>query len=118
MPKPNESICSDDLRKRILSLDINPGSDIDEVSLSKEYGISRTPLREILHRLSGDGYVRLEENRRTDWNVEGDASTFASLIALRKLIKKRSLKHVVSFHSNKIHNIYDVLERIDAELIN
>ena len=28
MPKPNESICSDDLRKRILSLDINPGSDL------------------------------------------------------------------------------------------
>ena len=63
MPKPNKSICADDLRKRILSLDINPGSDIDEVSLSKEYGISRTPLREILHRLAGDGYVRLEENR-------------------------------------------------------
>ena len=99
-------------------MDINPGSDIDEVSLSKEYGISRTPLREILHRFAGDGYVRLEENCRTDWNVEGDASTFASLITLRKLIKERCLKHVFSFHSGKIDNIYDVLERIDAELIN
>ena len=61
--KPNKSVCADDLRKRILSLDIEPGSDLDEVSLSKEYGISRTPLREVLHRLAGDGYVRLEENR-------------------------------------------------------
>ena len=34
----------------------------------------------------------------TDWNVEGFAATFASLVTLRKLIKERHLKHVVSFH--------------------
>ena len=61
--KKSKSFCADDLRKRILSLEIAPGSDLDEASLSEEYGISRTPLREIFHRLSGDGYVRLEENR-------------------------------------------------------
>jgi len=38
------------------------------------------------------------------WTVEGDASTFASLIALRKLIKERNLKHVVSFHSSIIRS--------------
>lgn len=63
MSKQNKAICADSLRNRILSLDIEAGSDIDEVALSQEYGISRTPLREILHRLAGDGYVRLEENR-------------------------------------------------------
>jgi len=50
-----KSRCVADLRRRILSLDIAPGSDLDEVSLSEQYGIS--------HRLAGDGYVRLEENR-------------------------------------------------------
>jgi superfamily II DNA or RNA helicase len=35
-----------------------------------------------------------------DWSAEGDASTFASLIALRKLVKERDIKHVVSFHSS------------------
>lgn len=63
MSKQNKAICAEDLRNRILSLELEPGSDIDEVGLSQEYGISRTPLREILHRLAGDGYVRLEENR-------------------------------------------------------
>jgi DNA-binding GntR family transcriptional regulator len=58
-----KSHCFADLRRRILSQDIPPGSDLDEVSLSEQYGISRTPLREVLHRLAGDGYVRLEENR-------------------------------------------------------
>lgn len=63
MPKNKKSHCASDLRRRILSQDIAPGSDLDEVGLSDHYGISRTPLREVLHLLAGDGYVRLEENR-------------------------------------------------------
>jgi predicted helicase len=35
-----------------------------------------------------------------NWSIEGDASTFAALIALRKLVKERRIKHVVSFHSS------------------
>ncbi|MEE4189275.1 MAG: GntR family transcriptional regulator [Roseobacter sp.] len=63
MPKNKKTTCAEDLRARILTLDIAPGSDLDEASLAQEYGISRTPLREVLHRLAGAGYVRLEENR-------------------------------------------------------
>lgn len=63
MSKTKKSLCAADLRNRILSQDIAPGSDLDEARLSEEYGISRTPLREVLQRLAGDGFVRLEENR-------------------------------------------------------
>ncbi|MEM7690797.1 MAG: GntR family transcriptional regulator [Pseudomonadota bacterium] len=63
MTKHNKSFCAADLRARILSQDIAPGSPLDEATLTAEYNISRTPLREILHRLAGGGYVRLEENR-------------------------------------------------------
>jgi hypothetical protein len=35
-----------------------------------------------------------------DWSIEGDASTFAALIALRKLVRERRVKHVISFHSS------------------
>lgn len=55
--------CLDDLRARILTLDIRPGSDLDEATLSAHYAISRTPLREVLQRLAGEGYVTLESNR-------------------------------------------------------
>ncbi len=63
MFKNKKNYFASDLRNRILSQEFAPGSDLDEASLSEEYGISRTPLREVLHRLAGDGYVRLEENR-------------------------------------------------------
>ena len=34
------------------------------------------------------------------WSIEGDSSTLASLIALRKLVKRYGIKHAVSFHSS------------------
>ena len=55
--------CIENLRMRILTLDIAPGSDLDEVSLCERYGMSRTPMREILQRLAGEGYVDLAQNR-------------------------------------------------------
>ncbi len=63
MAKQKKAHCAADLRARILTQDIPPGTDLDEASLADEYGISRTPLREVLHRLAGGGFVRLEENR-------------------------------------------------------
>ncbi len=62
--KPSPKLtCLQDLKRRILAMDIQPGSDLDETALSDFYGVSRTPLREVLQRLAGDGYVLLSENR-------------------------------------------------------
>lgn len=52
-----------DLKKRILTLDLEPGAALDEASLSKHYSISRTPLREILRGLAGEGCVEIVSNR-------------------------------------------------------
>ena len=57
--------CQDALIHRILTLDIQPGSTLDETLLSEEYGLSRTPLREVFHRLAGDGYLSQNKNRGT-----------------------------------------------------
>ena len=53
------------LKMRILTMDIAPGSDLDESLLSETYGISRTPLREVLQRLAGEGYAQQAPNRGT-----------------------------------------------------
>ena len=63
MPNDKKATCLDDLRIRILSQDIAPGSDLDEASLCEQYGLSRTPMREIFQRLSGEGYLVIEQNR-------------------------------------------------------
>ncbi|MEM6578906.1 MAG: GntR family transcriptional regulator [Pseudomonadota bacterium] len=58
-----KTTCLDDLRARILTLDMSPGSALEETVLCDRYGMSRTPMREILQRLSGEGYVELSQNR-------------------------------------------------------
>ena len=53
----------DDLKKQILTLQLEPGTALDEASLSKRYAISRTPLREILRGLAAEGCVQIVNNR-------------------------------------------------------
>ncbi|MFZ5962497.1 GntR family transcriptional regulator [Thalassococcus sp. BH17M4-6] len=55
--------CLEDIRRRILTQDVEPGSYLDEAELSEAYAISRPPLREVLNQLAGEGYVVLHKNR-------------------------------------------------------
>lgn len=47
----------------ILSGDVAEGQFLDEVTLAREVGTSRTPVREALHRLQAEGYVDLVPRR-------------------------------------------------------
>ncbi len=51
------------LRDEILSLTLEPGSPIEEVQLSQRLKVSRTPIREALVRLAGEGLVTTLPNR-------------------------------------------------------
>jgi DNA-binding GntR family transcriptional regulator len=53
------------LRDQILSLALPPGSPIDEVQLAERFAMSRTPIREALVRLAGEGLVTTLPNRST-----------------------------------------------------
>lgn len=57
--------CLEDLRRRILTQDLEPGAYLDETQLSERYEISRPPLREILNQLAGEEYVVLHKHRGT-----------------------------------------------------
>jgi DNA-binding GntR family transcriptional regulator len=49
----------DDIKRRVLTMALQPGESLDEVQLSQEYGISRTPLRDVFRELAGEGYLEL-----------------------------------------------------------
>jgi DNA-binding GntR family transcriptional regulator len=53
------------LRDEILDLKLAPGSAVDEVQLAARFGMSRTPIREALVRLAGDGLIETLPNRST-----------------------------------------------------
>ena len=63
MTRITKQDCLADLRSRILSTELAPGLDLEEATLSERYGMSRTPLREVLQRLQGEGFVEMSANR-------------------------------------------------------
>ncbi|MDP6219653.1 MAG: GntR family transcriptional regulator, partial [Alphaproteobacteria bacterium] len=46
-------------------MELEPGQPLDEVRLSEEFNVSRTPMRDILRRLAGEGYVQIRDQRGT-----------------------------------------------------
>jgi DNA-binding GntR family transcriptional regulator len=53
------------LREEILRMQLAPGAPLDEVSLSERFGLSRSPIREALARLSSEGLVVTLPSRST-----------------------------------------------------
>lgn len=65
----------------ILTLEIAPGTTLDEASLCAQFGLSRTPMREVLRQLAGEGYIALRTNRGAQVSEMSHTSLRAFFIA-------------------------------------
>lgn len=61
--KRRKSELVEHLKVSVLTLELQPGADLDEAKLSAAFGLSRTPLREVFRQLAGEGYLDLRANR-------------------------------------------------------
>lgn len=59
----NKNHFYEELKQKILTMDLEPGVDLDEVGLSELYGLSRTPVRDVFRRMAGEGYVEIIGNK-------------------------------------------------------
>lgn len=57
------SIVYNGLRQQIIELTLKPRELLVEHKLAKEFGVSRTPIREVLVRLASEGLVEISRNR-------------------------------------------------------
>ena len=65
-PMQAQSLCiaiADKLRERILSHQMPPGSDINDGGLAREFGVSRTPVREAMKLLCHEGLLTAQPRR-------------------------------------------------------
>jgi DNA-binding GntR family transcriptional regulator len=52
-----------DIKRSILSGHLNPGEKLTEEHLAKTLGVSRTPVREALHKLESEGLIKVRKKR-------------------------------------------------------
>ncbi len=62
MPRKDRSLMEsayDEIKRRVITLDLTPGTRIDDRALSEQLDLSRTPVREALFRLGAEGFIDL-----------------------------------------------------------
>ncbi len=101
-PKPDRKrgsgvrLVYDLLREEILDLDLAPGSIVDEVQLADRFGLSRTPIREALVRLAGEGLIVTLPNRSTmvaPIDFANLAAFFDALVLMYRVTTRLAAEH-------------------------
>lgn len=80
---------------RILSRSLHPGEKLSDLHLSDELGVSRTPVREALHRLVQDGVVSYHPNRGF-YVASFERSDIAEIFDLRAALEALALRRVAA----------------------
>jgi DNA-binding GntR family transcriptional regulator len=103
------------IRDRILSLDYKPGEILNEQSLAKEFGVSRTPLREVLTRLEFEKLVRILPRTGslvTEIDLQQMINIFQIRLELEDLAGRLAAENVSEEHLTEIKNIQDECQKL------
>ncbi|MFI8743867.1 GntR family transcriptional regulator [Pseudomonas sp. NPDC077186] len=79
------------LRRQILTLQLKPGAQLDEVSLAAQFGVSRSPVRDALARLISEGLVTILPNRTmlvTPFEIEEFPNYIAALDLTQRAVTR------------------------------
>jgi DNA-binding GntR family transcriptional regulator len=83
------------LRRSILAGHLSPGATLSQVSIAHQLGISRTPLREAVNRLVGEGLVTTDFNRRMRVS-ELDPSDLDQIYAARLALEPLGVRATIA----------------------
>ena len=95
----------EDIRRQILSMELEPNSRVDEVSLATKIGASRTPVREALHQLATEDLVTIMP--RGGYQISSmDIQKFQHVIDMQMLIARAATHRLVeSAEDNEIEQL-------------
>ncbi len=86
---------ADQLRSRIFAHELAPGSWIDEQSLAKEFGISRTPMREAIKVLAAEGLITMKL-RRGAYVTEVNRGDLEQIFTVLSLLEGEAAKEAAT----------------------
>ena len=83
------------IKDKIINGEFLPGTLLMERNIADECGVSRTPVREALKRLSQEGWVDWEERRRAVVS-EITIEKIVELFTLREMIEPFAIKKIIT----------------------
>lgn len=98
-----------ELKNEILNLSLKPGDLLSEAILSERYGLSRTPIRDILKQLEASGYINIYPQKGSKVSYV-DLDSVEQIIYLRHALEKelfRDLRQTMTVSS--IHQLTLIL---------
>lgn len=108
-PSSLNDIIYESIRKAILSGKLVSGEIYNELELARKFGISRTPVREALLRLSSENLIVLHPRKGISVNyfTKGDIE---DLFELRQIIEEKALTKIMgNLSENQIQSIKGIL---------
>ena len=105
-----------EMRDRIVTLRIPPGSPIDEDALGKELEMGRTPVREAIKRLSLENLVTVFPRRGTfasEINITDLAHIADVRVQLERHAAYRAAERIAGAQHEQLEALLDELDRID-----
>jgi DNA-binding GntR family transcriptional regulator len=104
--------------EQIVSHKLRSGDKISDLRLSEELGVSRTPIREALHRLSQDGIVRSESRRGffvTTFSSQDVSEVYDIRTALEVLAARLALPQITDADlDEELHAVSEIRGEIVA----
>jgi DNA-binding GntR family transcriptional regulator len=97
---------ADQLRVRIFAHELAPGTWIDEQTLAKEFGISRTPLREAIKVLAAEGLITMKL-RRGAYVTEVNRGDLEQIFTILSLLEGQAAKEAATKAQEKDLNALD-----------
>ena len=106
----------ENLKHRIITNDLHAGQQLYEKKLMQEYGIGRTPLREIFHELQRDGLIEILPKLGTKV-VSMDLKVLRETVQLRRelegLAAELATRNITSGQLGELRQLLDDAANID-----
>jgi DNA-binding GntR family transcriptional regulator len=105
-----------DIKTSILSGHLNPGEKLTEEHLAKSLGVSRTPVREALHRLESEGLIKIRKKR--GFVVSRDSKEeVEELFELRSILEGYALRVISeSVSEETLHQLERLIRNAEESL--
>ncbi len=113
--------CYEALKRAIINLDLAPGAPIDEGQVAAQLGISKTPVREAIARLVGEGFCVLGMERKATV-AEISIERVREIYDVRLMLEPASIRQITPFLTDEdvsglarsVQRSQEALDRADA----